>query len=291
MLSSSTAVIPEFRSSIWLVERNPLHHRYVAAEIRSILESDPQLSDNLGFGREDIAAVADESAGKSSPDIIRAIIGRWFEQRSLPKPEHTLVKLGRMVDFGDALLAADDDIAILFLVRDPRAVVRSMATSKPPRDTSGGSFSRGSHIYSAKLWRSRFLAYNRIASRYPDRSQLVRFEDLDDPSTTQLILDFVGRTEATNVMTISAAEQTLHNNVGREFDRSLNDQWRGQLSNRTVRQIEMTCRSHMEELGYPLAEATSPSLLTRADFRVSEVLSKPISQLRRGRTVLSSRRS
>lgn len=289
MLSESVLALPEFRSAIWLIERNPTSHRYSSSEIQTLLSEDPQLSENLGLGGEDISAIATRCAGWSGVDIVREIVRLWCERQSVDEPASVLLKVGRMVEVADEVMGSDSAVSMLFLVRDPRAVILSMATTVVPRDPRSGTFSRGSGTYSARLWLKRLRAFCRLQESFVDRCHLVRFEDLADPLVIDVVADFVGRADATPELSISSVEESLHPNVHAQFDRGHNEKWRSGLPRKTVRRSEILCRREMIELGYELDDPMLPSVLERAASGIASASSVPLSMVQRGRTVIAGR--
>lgn len=283
MLADRCVVVPEFRTPIRLAERAS-GDASTPADVEAVLAADVQLEENLGFDGPARARVA-SLAQPGLAGVARAVVTEWAERNAIDAPSSALLKLGRLVEYIDFVLEADSSARMLFIVRDPRAVVRSMHGSRPPRGEGDLTFSHGNPYFAVRMWRRRLAAYERAAVRYRDRVAAVRFEDLGDPSELERVASFVGTVDQTIPFMVSEREQTLHTKVDRSFDVGLNRQWQDELSARTVRNIEALCRHDLSRWGYdvespPSAPATAAAHLTAALSRPLDVSSRMSRRLR-----------
>ena len=283
LTADSAFVLPEFRSAIWLLQRFDADTQLRAGDVSSTLLSDPQLSDNLKLTDSDISAVVDRSKGKTPIDTVKEIVTQWAEKNGSAQPKSALIKAGRAVEVIEQSFRIDQSLQLLFLVRDPRAVVRSMTYSSAPRDRSGSTFARGSMSYAIRMWRRRLGAAMTIGKDFPGRVLTVRFEDLENSEAITDAARFIGTTNDAPRLIIADAEKGLHQNVYKEFDAGRNQQWQDQLSSRSVRHIEFSCREEMARLGYP-ATKTSVSAGAILQSKLVDLASTPISTLHRARS-------
>lgn len=274
MLADACFVVPEFRSPILLAERGGYRRGLTADEILACLRADRQIGSNLGLDDRDLVRIADLAESDPAPSVLAAVISVWCERNDTPTPAEALVKLGRMVDHGDDVLSGDDSSGLVHLVRDPRAVVRSMLRSRPPRSSATQDFAFGDPLFAARLWRSRVLRYERLACDHPTRTRLVRFEDLANGGTLDGVRSFIGRSGDAIALRVPNVEQSLHRDVDKPLDvASHNELWRRELEPGVIHQIEVICHEHMLRYGYAVDRA--PTSADRLEVALRSAIRTP----------------
>jgi hypothetical protein len=243
-------------------------------ELEALLGQDAQLAENLGLSSTDCADMA-ATAPATLGGVTEAVVRRWVGRNGIEPADSALVKLGRLIEFADAALEADRSAQMVFIVRDPRAVVRSMHRSQPPRGSTDATFSLGNPYFAVRMWRRRLQAYERAKARYGDRVTAVRFEELGDDKEIDRLVNFVGPVPPLQAIpfAVSEREQTLHTKVDDSFDLGLNRQWRDDLSARTVRNIEALCHDELGRWGY--SQGVTPSAPALVAAHAAATVARP----------------
>jgi hypothetical protein len=139
--------------------------------------------------------------------------------------------------------------AYVFIVRDPRDVLASQLR----RDFGRPVRTVGRH------WTRYVARFRRFAARHPDRTALIRYEDLvaDRDTALAAIFGAVGLDYGEEVVRFYDSNASIHGtrhnnapNVGRDLYPTSVGRWREELSAEQAAQIVRRCRRHMAALGY-----------------------------------------
>ncbi len=139
--------------------------------------------------------------------------------------------------------------AYVFIVRDPRDVLASQLKrgfDRPVRTV-------------ARHWGTYVARFRRFASRHPDRTALVRYEDLvaDRDAGLKTIFDALGLQYGDEVVRFYDSNASIHGtrhnnapNVGRDLYSTSVGRWRDDLSPQQIDGIVRRCRRQMGAVGY-----------------------------------------
>jgi hypothetical protein len=139
--------------------------------------------------------------------------------------------------------------AYVFIVRDPRDVLSSQLKRK---------FDRPVRTV-ATHWTRYVARFRRFAARHPDRTALIRYEDLvaDRDAALTTIFGAIGLDYGEEVVRFyesnASIHGTRHNNapsVGQDLYHTSVGRWRNELDPRQAAKIVRRCRRHMTALGY-----------------------------------------
>ncbi|MEZ5230366.1 MAG: hypothetical protein R2710_27985 [Acidimicrobiales bacterium] len=190
------------------------------------------------------------------------------------------MKSGQMIHHAKSAIDQDASIRCIFLVRDPRAVVRSLLTTKIPGHPLGATFrTRQSVLFRPLCGVSAFADYVTASTAHPTQVRLVRYEALDEPSTVDDVLQFLGvdgteRVDRRTGFNVADNEAAIHQRVDRPFDPLVNEQWRVELAPRTVRWIESMLFHEMRALDYP-STGDVPGIARRIEVGLMATLYRP----------------
>lgn len=144
---------------------------------------------------------------------------------------------------------AAPDSAFVFIVRDPRDVLSSQLER---------GFDRSARTV-ARDW-SRYVArFRRFAARNPDRTALVRYEQLvtDRDAALATIFGAVGLDYGDQVVRFYESDASIHGtrhnnapNVARDLFTTSIGRWRNDLTPRQTVTMERRCSRQMEAVGY-----------------------------------------
>ncbi|MEZ5380136.1 MAG: sulfotransferase [Acidimicrobiales bacterium] len=268
-------VVPEFRSSM-LAFRFGADHRLSHQELAKLTRSDAQLRTSLRLEEPAIDRVIAASVAAPPSSYVRNVVHEYLAG---DQAKVVLVKSGQMIHHAKSAIDQDASIRCIFLVRDPRAVVRSLLTTKIPGHPLGATFGLGSPFYSARLWRERLRGYVTASTAHPTQVRLVRYEALDEPSTVDDVLQFLGvdgteRVDRRTGFNVADNEAAIHQRVDRPFDPLVNEQWRVELAPRTVRWIESMLFHEMRALDYP-STGDVPGIARRIEVGLMATLYRP----------------
>ncbi|MEZ5063822.1 MAG: sulfotransferase [bacterium] len=184
------------------------------------------------------------------PKFLRAALAETFAGDSASVH---IYKNGRMLERPAEFRRLFPDAKVVFVLRDPRAVLASQQRSLDSRTRRPMS---SSAVVTARWFRRTM----RTLERHVDGGWLyvVRFEDLvaDPEREVGRVLSFLGATpgrrdaEAGYADRIPEAQRHLHRNVGGTARRERTESWREELSPRDVALVESIAGPEMERHGY-----------------------------------------
>jgi hypothetical protein len=159
--------------------------------------------------REDIQTFFEDIAETDDPFVCQTAAREAGHLPTFVKSEasHVMYKEVRYHRLPSALLRKTDDIRLIFLVRDPRAVISSWL--RAPREfrhdlgwdvarewryAPAKNANKPEEFYGYERWKESALIFQDLADRYPDRVRLVRYGTLlsDPVGTTAALFDFCG---------------------------------------------------------------------------------------------------
>lgn len=164
----------------------------------------------------------------------------------------------------------------LIVIRDPRAVCNSYLHS------AGFTVGRPANAYAgACRWRKEVRLQSSFAEAFPDRTLLIRYEDLITrfPETINRIADFLQLNESIeSMLKYHKAQSKVHagnENIHRPPDVSILSKWKDRLNTQQQRIIEGVCVSEMNHFSYELAnETTRIGNFDRVAYTVHDVVSR-----------------
>ena len=161
-----------------------------------------------------------------------------------------------------AILERDPDTHVIYLVRDPRAIVLSTLGAKllgekaEAAESETGSVVLEAQFLCAKI-RADLRQYFAMKARYPGAIKLIRYEDLARRSdvTANAIYDHIGMSIHPAVQRWieqskrSSKQGGIYSTVRSNWTASI-DRWRQQVSTTTINQMNEQCHHVLETLGY-----------------------------------------
>ena len=215
------------------------------------------------------------------PALLDALHGRYA--RSMDKPRWGQ-KTPRLVRFGAEIKRAFPDAKFVHLVRDPRAVVRSLMRSPVHRYTLRSGVRR---------WRRDVSFGLALKERWPSHVLEVRYSSLvrDPEPTLRSICTFLG--EAFDPACLSYAAvgsgeysqyyQTIHATLNQSPETKKIDAWKTDLSEREIGFVEDRCTALMLRYGFePIgaSDAARPNVVLEPARWVSGMARRLIHYLR-----------
>ena len=282
------AVMPEFRSLLWLCERVEPGHPIPIDQLVALLRSDRQLRD-LGICIDDVVN------GLGTKPTVLDVTNEIVRQHLGPQPA-VLLKHGRAIEAADRVRAHMPETRFLYIVRDPRAVANSMHRSVIPRDPLGATFSYGNERSAIRLWSRRFSAFERLRRSNPGSTYLVRFEDLASPAGLSAIVEWLDPPSAPPVsstdarclsgtslaQSIPTAERAIHRLVEQPFGVDRIDAWHEELEKKAARDVQVLLWKELVELDY--CQGAAPSVFDRVAARARGALAMGPETIRRLRS-------
>lgn len=187
----------------------------------------------------------------------------------------------------DRLMTTHPDLAILYLTRDPRAVLHSQTKA------FGGYFRSYLQTYIEKTCQMRerdLLSVFAFAHKFPHRIKVVRYEDLVQSPTfvARKLFDFVGLSftdnDAAHVRLLAEANDANNTfidmfSVARANSSATAYTWREQMDWNLVTLVQKYCYTWMADLGYKhvtdLSELRNQSLLIKDKVYISRNIQLP----------------
>jgi len=243
--------------------------------LRSMLDSHPL----VGVPLESLFII-DYLSSRRSPSVLRKLLPREYELgewglactpddladcatpsemidrvHRLYLREHGKSRWGqktpRFVRYGELLLANYPQARFVHMIRDPRAVARSLLRSEVHRSTV---------LHAAQRWVTDVSAGLELERKHPEKVLRLRYESLvsDPESELKRVCDFLDLEFVERMLRFherapdayGSYYQQIHSGLGRPVSTGSTETWREQLSRADIALIESLCASLMDELGY-----------------------------------------
>lgn len=235
-----------------------------------LVRSDPR-RDALGIDDAALRAACRDNAGSDLPALLTALA----KARLGRVPAVVAFKRETLIYLLDDLRAVfgpgPGGLALVHIVRDPRAVANSMLRTPVP-EKPGFNMARGDVVFAARHWR-RVLA--RVRALAPETSVAwIRYENLQGEEEMPRVLGALGLRDAPSSgrgqadlsrYAIGAIDRELHPLVFGAFDPGRVEAWRTELSRSQIRVVERICGEEMDRLSYPrampVAGAVNPEMV------------------------------
>lgn len=252
-----------------LIERS--RGRFVEGEaLFEVLVADPRI-DALGLDMERLQAICGRS---NSRDLPTFFVNLATAAGGGAPPRAILFKFEVLLYLYEDVVRAFPGLKTIHLVRDPRAVVRSMLSSALP-EKPGFNMARNSLVFAARQWRDYVRRASKVGRTHP--LLMVRFESIGtEPETVfKALSDFLGLPVTTGSdplrrYRISELDSALHAHVFEPFIGHRATAWNEELAERSIAIIEAICRSEMRLVGYE-ATVQEPSRRTMAGAYVGHL--------------------
>lgn len=158
------------------------------------------------------------------------------------------IKHPRLTYYMEKFLNRYPEAHFVFLLRDPRGVVQSYLTRK---------MNVANVLHGALLWEEQVQMHRRFIAEHPERTLLIRFEDLlEDPATTvRLLCEFLGEEYSPDLLEYHKAKTDvwIHDgnvNITKPIQKQVGEKWRTRLTARQIGIIEFYAGDVMTEVGY-----------------------------------------
>jgi hypothetical protein len=211
--------------------------------------------------------------GSNLEGIFREFLRKQAEKHQPQKAlTHLSLKDPLLTDHLDQVERALQFAKAIIIVRDPRGVVRSYMEN---------AWGLGTNVYTGSLrWRREVQQQLNLHVAYPDRTYLIRYEDLvrDLPATLSATCEFLGIEYDEEMLSYDSpgngvALNRENRNVFKPLSSSVADRWESELSDRQKAIIESVCSEIMRELHYPLLGRTvNPGMVERQWYRLHQAV-------------------
>ena len=168
-------------------------------------------------------------------------------------------KTPRFVRYGELLLSTFPEARFVHMIRDPRAVARSLVRSEVHRSTV---------LHAAQRWVTDVSAGLDLERNHPDKVLRLRYESMVSEPEVELrrVCDFLDLEFVERMLRFherapdayGSYSQHIHSGLGRPVSTDATETWREQLGAADIAMVESLCAPLMDELGY-VREASDDS--------------------------------
>lgn len=234
-------VVPEMQCPYLLLTRDP-GSSVMPDELARLVANDPQIS----------WPVARPDKPLTVAEAVRHLVGSYARSVGYVGTD-ALVKLGGLPLIDQRARRHLPDLRYINVLRDGRAVVNSLLSTKSPYLGGGMSMGYGDPVWAARRWRDDVAAEMNLAMAYPAHVICVRYEELvsETEATIKSIFAQSGWQPGESAgFQVHSEERAIHPNIDQPALDVRVGAWRGEMNRKDRIVVEAIAGPWLDRLGY-----------------------------------------